>query len=607
MGKTTLKGFFMERGKNERPKAPSLRWWLIFMVIGCWILPILLFTGAMGYYTVRNLRSQMTDTIVTSVRNAVQNAASAIDSAMEASRASSYDRTVRDSYEAYRRDENGILLYTSITEYLTRQYRYNDVFITTMLFFCDEPETVYYTNNRANTNAYGNVRAYKENVHQTVIDYAALIGTDVRFLENGGRLYMVRNIVDSSFRPYAVIVMELDKEILFQGAANVVWLKGASVSLGGASAVLAGGGAPLEGDGTPGSGIAYTIRDNVYEVRARIAVPPNDVVFAFEVDGAPFVREIGNFRNLILSMAVLAVPLMAYLIVAFNKYVSAPVKSLLSAAEEIRRGKLGFRLETQPKSREFIYLTDSFNRMSASMLEQLEKSRNEQISLQDARIKALQSQINPHFLNNTLEIINWEARMAGDLKVSRMLEALSTMLSAATARGTKSTVYLSEELSYVDAYLYIISVRLGKRLRVSREIDEALLVASVPQLVMQPIVENAIEHAIVPRQRGELILRAYRDGGDLVLEVENDAEMSIADSEAIRTLLQWDGGGGYTPKAGSLGIRNVNQRIKILYGAAYGLTVENTESKTTRARIRLPLIDGSPGALGSAEDELPLS
>jgi two-component system sensor histidine kinase YesM len=318
------------------------------------------------------------------------------------------------------------------------------------------------------------------------------------------------------------------------------------------------------------------------------------VVFAFEVDASPFVSEIANFRNIILSMFVLAIPLMVLLIVTFYRHISVPVRSLLFAAEEIQKGKLGYRVEENPKSREFIYLTDSFNAMSLSMHDQLEKSRNEQIALQDARIKALQSQINPHFLNNTLEIINWEARMAGNLKVSHMIEALSTMLSAATARGTKSTVYLSEELSYVDAYLYIISVRLGKRLIVSREIDESLLVASVPQLVMQPVVENAIEHAIAPRQRGELTIRAYQEDDDLVLEIENDGEMHEADLTATKTLLTWDGGSEYTPtKSKSLGIRNVNQRIKILYGAAYGLTIENTLQKTTLARIRLPLIDGT--------------
>ncbi|HWS29387.1 MAG TPA: sensor histidine kinase [Clostridia bacterium] len=585
----------MERGNRKRGavRAPSLRWWLVSMVTGFWILPIMLFTGVMGYYAVRNLRTQMTDTVVTSVDNAVGNTANAVSSAMEASRASSYDRTVRDAYEAYIGNGDGIVLYTAVSEYLTRQYRYNDVFITTMLYFCESPDTVYYTNNLAHTNAYSNVRAYKENAHQTVINYAKKIGTDVRFLENDGRLYMIRNIVDSSFKPYAVIVMELDTDVLFQSAANVVWLKNASVRLGDAAVTLTGTGAVLPETSAVKSGISYVIKDNVYEVSAKLNVPPNDVVFAFEVDAAPFVSEISNFRNLILSMFVLAIPLMAVLIVTFYRYISVPVSSLLSAAEEIQKGKLGYRIEERPKSREFIYLTDSFNAMSKSMHEQLEKSRNEQIALQDARIKALQSQINPHFLNNTLEIINWEARMAGNLKVSHMIEALSTMLSAATARGTKSTVYLSEELSYVDAYLYIISVRLGKRLSVSREIDESLLVASVPQLVMQPVVENAIEHAIVPRQRGKLSIRAYQDGGDLVLEIENDGEMREADLSAIETLLTWDGGGEYTPtKSGSLGIRNVNQRIKILYGVSYGLTIENTPQKTTLARIRLPLIDG---------------
>ncbi|HWR18781.1 MAG TPA: histidine kinase [Clostridia bacterium] len=580
----------MERGKKKRgaARAPSLRWWLVTMVIGFWVLPIMLFTGVMGFYTLKNLRTQMTDTVITSVDNAVKNAVGAITSAMEASRASSYDRTVRDAYINYRRTEDGITLYTTVTEYLTRQYRYNDMFITTMLYFCEDPDTIYYTNNLAHTNAYSNVRAYKENAHKTVIDYAQSIGTDVRFLGGNGNLYMVRNIVDSSFKPYAVIVMELDTNVLFQSAINVVWLKNASVRLGEAAVTLSGEGAKL--NDSSADGISYVVKENTYEVSAKLHVPPNDVLFAFELNAAPFVSEIANFRNLILSMFVMAIPLMVLLIVTFYRYISIPVQSLLAAAVEIQKGKLGYSIEENPKSREFIYLTDSFNAMSKSMHEQFEKSRNEQMALQDARMKALQSQINPHFLNNTLEIINWEARMAGNLKVSHMIEALSTMLSAAMARGTKSTVYLSEELSYVDAYLYIISVRLGKRLSVTREIDESLLVASVPQLVMQPVVENAIEHAIVPRQRGELTIRAYQEEEDLVLEIENDGEMREADLVATKTLLTWDGGNEYTPtKSESLGIRNVNQRIKLQYGASYGLSIENTPYKTTLACIRLKL------------------
>ena len=109
--------------------------------------------------------------------------------------------------------------------------------------------------------------------------------------------------------------------------------------------------------------------------------------------------------------------------------------------------------------------------MSGQLQSQFEHIYREELALRDARIMALQSQINPHFLNNTLEIINWEARMAGDVKVCGMLEALSTILTAAMDRDKRATVHLSQELMYVDAYLYIIKERLGKRLTVHKQID----------------------------------------------------------------------------------------------------------------------------------------
>jgi two-component system sensor histidine kinase YesM len=193
-------------------------------------------------------------------------------------------------------------------------------------------------------------------------------------------------------------------------------------------------------------------------------------------------------------------------------------------------------------------------------------------------------------LNNTLEIINWEARMNGDVAVSRMIEALSTMLTAATDRDGKANVQLREELEYVDAYLYIISVRLGKRLTVSRDIDSELLDVMVPRLILQPIVENAVEHGVSPRMQGSIALRVYRNHDDLVLEVENDGEMSSRDIETVERLLHWDGQ-SEQPSVNSarLGIRNVNQRLKILYKERCGFTIEPTEGGRTLARVVIGL------------------
>lgn len=222
--------------------------------------------------------------------------------------------------------------------------------------------------------------------------------------------------------------------------------------------------------------------------------------------------------------------------------------------------------------------------MAAAALEQQTKLAT------SMELKALQSQINPHFLGNTLEVINWEARLAGDVKVSMMLEALSTILEATMDRSHRSTIRLSEELHYVNAYLTIIGHRLGRRLTVEREIDESLLEMQVPRLVMQPILENAVEHGVGNKQHGVIVIRARRENSEwMSLEVENDSPLTPDAEARIRALLtseEQPAGIGAT----SLGIRNVHQRLRILYGEESGLSVKTTKNGSTLSsmRVRLP-------------------
>lgn len=225
--------------------------------------------------------------------------------------------------------------------------------------------------------------------------------------------------------------------------------------------------------------------------------------------------------------------------------------------------------------------------MSAEMKNQFERSYLEQQALQQARIKALQSQINPHFLNNTLEIINWEARIAGNDRVSAMIEALSTMLNASMGRDGRDKIHLREELGYVDAYLYIIRERLGERLEIRREVDESILDVMVPRLILQPIVENAVEHDITARRGGKLSIRAHRENDRMVLEVEHDGTMSDEDLETIRATLA--SAAADTDTRGQLGLRNVNQRLHLLYGSDGELSVGQNGADTILARVSFPI------------------
>ena len=301
-------------------------------------------------------------------------------------------------------------------------------------------------------------------------------------------------------------------------------------------------------------------------------------------------------RWAIAGVAGLVIPLLGLIVWLFRRHLSRPIEVMTAAAAHVQAGERGYQITETAPSQEFTLLYNHFNAMSAELESQFDRSYQEQQALQQAKIKALQSQINPHFLNNTLEIINWEARLADNARVCSMIEALSTMLNAAIARDGRSTATLAEELKYADAYLYITQERLGERLTVTREIDPGLLGWKVMLLMLQPIIENAVEHDL-SRSGGELCLRAFsRPGGGgerLWVEVEHDGTIPPRDWENIRRSL--DPRGAPEGAGSSVGIRNVNQRLRLLYGEDYRF--EMTEPRPGRILTRLE-IPGEAGPSG---------
>ncbi len=278
----------------------------------------------------------------------------------------------------------------------------------------------------------------------------------------------------------------------------------------------------------------------------------------------------------------MVLPLLLVIIALFHRHVTDPTETLSQANVQIQSGRRGYQIEKSAPNAEFERLYDNFNTTSVQLKQQFEQAYLEQQAAQRAQIKALQSQINPHFLNNTLEIINWEARLADDTRVCAMIEALSTMLTAVLDRDGRTQIPLSEELGYLDAYLYIIRERLGGNLQVTRDIPEEMAALLIPRLILQPIVENAVEHDITANRGGRLALRARQEGAEIILEVEHDGTMTQADRENIRRLASE----GH--EKGRVGLRNVFRRLKLLYGEAGSLTIEEVSPGVILARLRFP-------------------
>ena len=208
------------------------------------------------------------------------------------------------------------------------------------------------------------------------------------------------------------------------------------------------------------------------------------------------------------------------------------------------------------------------------------------LAVTQAELRALRAQINPHFLFNSLNTIRYFVRTRPD-KARELLLNLSEVFQRALHSG--EMIALRDELHYVEAYLSLEKARLDERLQVSWTLpSEALLETPVPTLVLQPLVENAVIHGISKKPEGgtlSVIVEPW--GSDLVMQVRDDG-VGFDDydlKESLASGESWQG----EPVGGSIGLRNINERLRLLYGDGYRLLLESVPGQGTRVQLRLPL------------------
>ena len=559
----------------KEKKPISLRTHLLSIVLLCWVLPILSVTLLAGFLLGRSYEQASRQELDSRAQNAVEQITIRMDAVFEASKSVSYDGIVRNSYRLYQLDGDSAAFYRTLTEYLNTQFTRDERVLAAFLSFWND-DVGPYAASRGDL-GYSAQRLYREKVEADLLEKVKDLDTGILLLEYDGELYVARNLVDSHFRPYATIVLLCDRNMLFQAIDAVQQISNAQLILDGN--LLCGDDWLLhtaENREAPGDVHIYKRELSGHSICIEASLPPFN-----------FWKDIPQIRTTALFVLLLVFPLLAVMLYLFRRTVTKPVEILVDASSRLQAGERGYTIETEADTREFYRLFEHFNEMSAELKNQFDRSVQEQQALQQAQVKALQLQINPHFLNNTLEIINWEARLANDTRASSMLEALSVMMNVTLGRDGRSRIPLREELTYVDAYLYIIRERLGERLVISREIDESMLDTQVPRLILQPIVENAVEHDLTPLRGGQLSMRARREDNFVILEVEHDGRMTPEDLASIDAVLSSPVED--TGISGQIGLRNVRQRLTLLYGDRGTVNLTQPEEGRILARVSFPI------------------
>ena len=228
--------------------------------------------------------------------------------------------------------------------------------------------------------------------------------------------------------------------------------------------------------------------------------------------------------------------------------------------------------------------------MTSKVRELLDSKVREQENLKKAELKALQAQINPHFLYNTLDTIVWMAEANQTDKVIEIVRALSSFFRIALSRG-KDWISIRQEIEHVRSYLYIQKIRYRDILDYEIEIDDSILDGTILKLILQPLAENALYHGIKNKRNGGTIcVRARRAEQNLILlEVQDDGVgftpyklSKIQETLAANTdeILRSESG---------FGLENVHKRIQLYYGKQYGVSVESQYLEGTRVTVAIPL------------------
>lgn len=560
-----------------KPKI-SLKLGLMMTIVVCWLVPIIIIVTLAGVLFGDNYRRSVQQEIAASAEYALRQVQLQLEDAVNDSKTMSYDGIVRSAYRSYQQNGDSAALYRSVNDYLNQNYSRAEKYKAVFISFWDKDVDVDAYLLSSGTAGYEFLQACRDCEPQ-ILQRMADVDTEICFLLLDGNLYMARNLLDSHFDPYASVVMVLEPSVVFQSLYSIPRIHDIRLAIDDVLFYLDEQNSLIPAQSGQG------------DIRYEAEIDAHRFSFTAQLEAYDLWGENPWLSRAACAVALMVLPLLIVVIALFRYHLSQPIETLAKANLLVQSGQRGYQITQKPPNAEFEKLYSHFNAMSAEMKSQFDRSYQEQQATQRAQIKALQSQINPHFLNNTLEIINWEARIAENDRVSAMIEALSTMLGAALDRDGRTQITLKEELGYVEAYLYIIRERLGEGFHVYQQIDQSLLEQTIPRLILQPIVENAVEHDITARRGGSLWVRAYRREERIFLEVEHDGRMTEEDRENIRLLLSDSAEGG-----SRVGLRNVHQRLKLIYGMDGKLTVEETAQGTILAQICFPVMIREGGA-----------
>lgn len=324
-------------------------------------------------------------------------------------------------------------------------------------------------------------------------------------------------------------------------------------------------------------------------------IPGFDWTYVCYVSYDPIFQSVSFVRTLSICMIILSILSAIAFSESMISFISCHTRGLIRKMEVFSTDEnavIESDYDYSCRKDEFGLLNRQFDHMAEKIRNLIQVNYVNELWKKDAQLKALETQINPHFLYNTLESVNWRAQVAGNMEISSMVESLGTLLRATLSNST-SHFDLKKELGIVTAYITIQKYRFEDRLEYSIHCNEAWYNAQIPKMCIQPLVENSINYGLEESTELctiEITIEHQPESGALTVLVKNDG--SLFEDHLLEKLRSQE----IKPHGFGIGLININERIKLMFGKDYGLTLYN-ENDWAVARIIMPYITDQEGIL----------
>lgn len=333
----------------------------------------------------------------------------------------------------------------------------------------------------------------------------------------------------------------------------------------------------------------YIIADDMYYIYSYIE--GTDWIAVHKIPRFNLENSYQEIRNNTILIICISVVLLLFLYYFYSRKTSMPILQLKIAMEKIQKGELDTRVTVESND-EIGFLAKGLNKMTENLQGHIKKVYIAEIRQREAQIEILKTQIQPHYLYNTLDVIRMTAVMNDDFQTAGLLDGLSGQLKYLIG-GAREIVTLRDEIENVENYFKIVRVRYENRFDLEINVDEELLSLKVPQLILQPVVENAVKYGLRPREASGIIAVNVQVEEDklLISVMDNGLGMTPQKLKEVQELLKNKETVNHPrSKKASIGLKNAHDRVKLILGEEYGMEIISYEGIGTIVKYILPVM-----------------